>query len=237
MFSVQTIRRWLSGLVRAAMLLWLVVHFTLTVLYVTPLNPVKMQLQPLLDATIGTYFPQNWSLFAPNPLSSDQALLVRPLTASEFAKAADEGLPPDGWYDLSTPFWARFQQNRFSAYDRLIRAQSNAIRSYLTGGPEMAPWWEACRNGDQAACDYYARGLEQSRVQAGKLLARVGSAFCKDVGCDEGFAYVAVRVRERSSVPWSKRYTAQPEVRDTELGVYPVDRDVASTGLYVIGGR
>src|SRR5207302_9022584 len=59
-----------SLLIRLAALLWLVVHFGLTVAYVTPLNPLTVLLQPLLNATIGTYFSQGWGFFAPNPGAS-----------------------------------------------------------------------------------------------------------------------------------------------------------------------
>jgi hypothetical protein len=76
---VSPIRRWLSNVVRVAALIWLVTHFALTVTYVMPVNPIKLGLQPFLNATIGTYFPQNWSLFAPDPLTSDYAFLALPL--------------------------------------------------------------------------------------------------------------------------------------------------------------
>ena len=49
-------------------------------------------------------------------------------------------LPKDGWFDVSTPFWYRHhchQQNRFSAYDRLIRPQAAALRLYRTGWMEL----------------------------------------------------------------------------------------------------
>lgn len=59
------------------------VHFGLTAAYNVPLNPLKIQLQQLLQATVGTFFPQNWNLFAPNPVDSDYALLARPLTPGE----------------------------------------------------------------------------------------------------------------------------------------------------------
>ena len=45
-----------------------------------------------------------------------------------------------------------------------------------------------------------------------------------------------MRVREKLSVPWSVRYTAQPQVREIDLGVYPVDKTVAGPRLYAAEG-
>jgi uncharacterized protein DUF5819 len=228
------IGRWLGPLVRIAALAWFVVHFALTVLYVMPENPIRMGMAPVLNATIGTYFYQNWSFFAPNPISSDYALLARPLTEADENAQPAQGLPVDGWYDVSTPLWARFQQNRFSAYDRLTRPLSSAIRAYLTGGPELLPWLESCEKGDKASCVFYEDRLKKTRVEAGKTLSRIGSAVCNDLAHSGArITHVALRVRETLSVPWSERWTSKPVVRDVELGVYAVDRTVAPPGLYV----
>ena len=42
MVTWRSVRQWLPILVRIATLLWLVVHFTLTVAYVMPINPVTV---------------------------------------------------------------------------------------------------------------------------------------------------------------------------------------------------
>jgi hypothetical protein len=213
-----------------------VVHFALTIAYVTPVNPLRIELQPLLEATIGTFFAQNWRLFAPEPLTSNFALLVRPLSEPDFQTSVSEGLPSDGWYDLSTPLWARFQGNRLlGAYDRVMRPASNGVITYLTGGPSLGVWLDACRKGEDPACDFYQSQLAKARVRAGQLLARIASAFCKDVGgVDHHFTHVALRVRQTSAVPWSQRFGGRPKVDDIELGVYPVDRRVVATGLYQV---
>ena len=230
----RTVRAGLAFSARLVALAWLVVHFILTLAYVMPVNPVKIVLQPFLYATIGTYFSQNWSLFAPNPVSSDLVFLARPLTDAEVAAIPTHGLPTTGWYDLSTPLWERFQKNRFTAYDRLARPQGSSVRRYLSGGSELAPWWEACRKGDADACDFFDTQLTFARAQAAKLFAKIASAFCNDV--QSGASFVAVRVREKLSVPWSVRYTAQPQVREIDLGVYPVDKTVTGPRLYVAEG-
>lgn len=226
----------LAHLIRVLTLLWLIIHFTLTTLYVLPVNPVKLYLQPLLILTIGTYFPQNWSLFAPNPVSSNHALLVRPLSDEEFADMTTKGMPADGWYDLTSPLWSHFQQNRFSAYDRLARPQSNGIRAYFSGGPELSPWWEACKKGDPEACQFSEEQFQIRRSQASAFLSKIGSSFCNSLPQNSKINHFALRVRESSSVAWSERYTSAPIVRDLEIGIYPVDKTVISNNLYSVGG-
>lgn len=227
----QLTGRGLANVVRVGTLFWLTAHILLTLAYVMPMNPVKTPLKPLLDRTINTYFQQNWSLFAPNPVSSDTTLLARPLSRAEVAALRKQGLPKDGWYDLSMPLWTRFQQNRFSAYDRLVRPATNSIRSH--GGSDLGPWWDACRKGDKTACKYYEARLRDAREKSGRVLAKIGSAFCKDVARPgQEISHVALRVRETKSVPWSKRYTGKPVTEDRNLGVYPFDPNAVTTGMY-----
>lgn len=225
-------RYFLAMGLRVATLLWLAGHFLLTVAYVAPLNPVTAPLRPLLDGTIGTYFEQNWGMFAPNPRSGEAILLVHPLTAEQVAAIPARGLPTDGWYDLSTPLWDAFYQNRLSAYDRLARPQSRAMLAYLNGGPELGVWQESCQRGDAAACAYYDEQRTAARARAGALLARVASAALHDLGQDgDGATHVAVRARLLQAVPWSERHSATRESQDLEFGTYPLGRGVATSGV------
>jgi hypothetical protein len=223
--------RWALG-VRIAALLWLVVHFALTVAYVMPLNPVTAAMQPLLRATIGTYFPQGWSFFAPDPGWSVPVLLARPLSPAEAAAVPARGLPPDGWYDLSTPLWERFHDNRLSAYARVAYPQLKATLAHGSGGTERALLAEACQKGSALACEWSAARLEPLPADAGQLLARIGSAFCNEVVLGQDVSHVALRVRERPIAPWAERHTGQPVPREVELGVFPVDRTVVAGGLW-----
>jgi len=48
--------------VRASTLVGLIVHFAVTLLFVSPMNPLKMEYRFWANVTIGTFFPQNWSV-------------------------------------------------------------------------------------------------------------------------------------------------------------------------------
>ncbi len=233
------IRKWGIRVLKVASVMWLVAHMTLTVLFVMPLNPLKNELRPILKATIGTYFYQNWSLFAPNPVSNNHALLIRPMTAEEADIAEVKGLPETGWYDVSSPLWKRFQHNRLSAYDRLSRTHSNAVRRYLNGGVELSPLRQACFKGNTEACQVFEEQVKAARGRAKTLLVRVASALSNDLcaGQSSPCTYVALRIRETASVPWSERYTADPVTRDLEVGIFPIDKTVTPLNLFAAHDR
>lgn len=227
-----------SGAIKVATLALLALHLCLTLLYVMPQNPLRLPATALLDMTIGLYARQNWNLFAPNPVSVNHAILVKCLMSDE-VKAEMLALPrqqaTDGWFDLSRPFWMAFQSNRFSAYERVVRPQTNVIRSYLSGGSQLAPFSEACaKKNDKSACEQYEKSLTEVRRSAEPFLRKIGSAFCRDLMPAGGHSYVALRVRTTPAVPWSKRHdeSFQPESTDVSLGVYPMDWGVSLTGLY-----
>ena len=195
------------NVIRVITALWLVAHFALTTLYVFPTNPVKVTLEPLLDAAIGTYFSQSWRLFAPKPISSDYILLVRPLSDNEFSVAQTKGLPSDGWYDLSSPLLAKHQSNRFSTYGRFARVALDAVQDYLDNPDD-----------DQ---------LVQPMVE-------LASSFCKDIGqCNTN--YVALQIDKVRSKPWSERGTSKPRaVESTLVGIFLIDPSVENAHLYQI---
>ena len=148
--------------------------------------------------------------------------------------AAEGRMPSEGWYDLSTPLWEHFQQNRLTAYDRLARPQASGIRMFLNGGSQLAPWAEACRKGDDDACELFEERLTSARALARTFLVRIASAFCNDIVPHRAdVTFVALRMRERTSVPWSLRYTGERTERLLDLGVHPIDRGVVAPGLYV----
>jgi hypothetical protein len=230
---LRWILRWLGLGIRLGGLGALFVHFALTLIYVSPINPIKIALQPLVYSTIGVYFGQNWSFFAPNPISTNNTFLVRPITRQEMARLNPDALPEDNWYDLTSPLWERFHHNRFSAYERLSRPQSNGMRMYLGGGPELGPWMDACQKGDVEACHFYETQMEFYRERATELLTRIASGFSQEfLGSDQDVVAVALRIRTESVVPWSRRHVGKPAAKDLDLGVHDLVRGVAASGIY-----
>jgi hypothetical protein len=219
---------------RCATVGWLAIHFFLTVVYVMPSTPLKFELQPILSETIQRYVDQNWSLFAPNPVSSNQTLLVKCLTDDEVYDGPTHGVSAQNWHDLSTPLWQAFQGNRFSAYERVGRPHSNAIRAYLGGVPPLAPWAEACRKGDVDACGLYDHQLQVVQERATMLLRRIASSFCNRLSTSSSeFAGVAIRIKEVAVRRWSDRYEIKDLLPDyKEVGAFPIDKAIQPSPIF-----
>jgi hypothetical protein len=224
-------RHALTNVVKGAALCWLAGHFLLTALYLLPPSPPRQAVRGLLDLTIGRHFEQNWSLFAPDPIGSNYALLVRGLDAVELAAVARDGLPSDRWYDLSTPLWDAFAQNHLTAYERMSSMLLRGLLAYLDPGREEWVWAESCRRGDPASCALHAAELERLRLPATTQLVLFASAFYADLGLADRLSHVALRLRETRPPPWSERRAA-PQVMDFDLGVYPIVRGMSRSGLY-----
>jgi hypothetical protein len=215
----------LKWVVRAVAIACLAAYFALTLLFSLPLNPLKMQLEPLLYRTIGTYFPQNWSLFAPNPVSFNTKMLVQ--CRSDSAPHVDAK-----WYDLTTPLLERHQRNRFSAYERIARTQLNAVSRFLDGSPLMSQWTKACKDGSTEACDVLEQVNTELRKQSAVQIARIASSYCADVSRDAPVTTVAVRAVRTEGRPWSKRdETSATQARTFDLGTYPM-QPIVPPNLY-----
>jgi hypothetical protein len=229
-------RPWLMTLARLTSLGCLLIYGALTVAYLAPPNSLTAPLQPVLRATIGTYFEQSWSLFAPIPVSSDLALLARPMSRGEVAALPASGWPGDGWHDLSTPLWARATHNPFAADGRLRNAQVRAITAYLGRPAELDAWWIACQSGDTVACAHYTAQLQLARAEAERLLVKIASASIQhSAQAGQDISHVALRVRVIPGAPWSQRYEAGRDVFEIDVGVYPVDFGVSPPALGSFG--
>jgi hypothetical protein len=211
----------------------LAVHFALAALFVSPVNPIRIEFRELLDRTVGKYWRQDWRIFAPTPVTTDDAVLVRCLTADE---ARTGRLPEEGWYDISTPLWKRHQQDRLTAYDRLSRTATYSVRTWATGGFDSDGWYRACTAGAPGACQAWERIVAAARKANEPILIRVGSSFCTEIGRGSETDRVALRLRRTLPPPWSRRLNASPRVDDFELGIFPFDRTIVPSGVFVAGG-
>ncbi len=219
-----------TKVLQAVSVVWLVIHILLTAIYNMPMNPLKHNLLPLLNVTIGTFFNQNWSLFAPNPVAEDYILLIQPRLKS---LNQDSSKIPSVWYDASSPLWAEFQKNRFSAYDRLARNQSNAVRNTLNGDISFIPVFDACHKGDTIACRVYKELIANARKFHTEKIVLVASAFINDIKKKEdNFTHIGIRIRIKSFSPWSKRYSKNVATKDIDLGEFKYIENISSIGIY-----
>jgi uncharacterized protein DUF5819 len=218
------IRDWLANGLRVAVLAALAIHFALTGVYVLHENPLSRALAPLLDSYMNRYFDQAWGLFAPNPLSANLSLMVRPLNPVESAAVARQGVPKTGWYDLTRALWERRQRMPFSSDEALGHFHVVTIQDYLGGDPAGFSSLYACREDSAAACE--AAKAEQARAREGASLYlwRLGSGFVNARFSASAYPAMALKIHEELPMPWRERGgSGRRQTRDILLGVYATD--------------
>jgi Family of unknown function (DUF5819) len=221
MFKVSTdrtpVRRGVTTLVMVLTGLWLIVHFLFTAVYVTPQNPLKAMTSPVVLPYMNTAFRQVWTLFAPNPVRSNNSVLVKCL----HQKAEDKTSP---WLDLARPLWTAHQHNRFSAYDRLSRTITNPVRDYLSGPPTLKTVMDVCHRGNKDMCTKGEKALTDWRHAAAEELRAPLSAFCADQARALGaapFRFLAVRLSKLDPPAWPERWTGKASAQQISVGILP----------------
>ncbi len=80
-------RRHVALAVACGLAVLLIVHFTATVLYVAPTNPVRLRFEHRINAYMSPYFVQGWQMFAPGPFFEDRWLVVRARVRDESGRS------------------------------------------------------------------------------------------------------------------------------------------------------
>ncbi len=213
--SMKILDRFVLGGVAAASLAMVLVHFSVTLLYVFPLNPLKASVRVEILRYAGTLFAQNWSLFAPLPIHSNFGLFVRCQTRDKRVS---------GWFDVGSAFVEGLHNQPFGPYVRLVRVPSTAVRNYLGGDvdPDTIKAIEtSCRTSKrQGICVERDPAFAESAKVGAYELQGLASAVCADAFPGN---VAAVRTTETSSTvrPWSERDAPRWHAKTTT---------VASTG-------
>lgn len=96
----------------------LVFHFCMTLIYNAPDNPITYYYDGMIQTYMAPIFIQNWRLFAPNPISTNNYLWVR-----GYSERSDGEESFTEWVNVSTPLVEEFHHNRFTPL-RLALAQT-----------------------------------------------------------------------------------------------------------------
>lgn len=214
---------WAANVLRVIALAWLIIHFALTGVYVLDRNPLSRALAPVLDRYTDKYFSQDWELFAPNPLSANVSLMVRPLTPAESADVARLGVPATGWYDLTRALWEHRQRMPFSYDEALGHFQVVMMTDYLGGDPATFPSLYACREEGEQACRDAKASYAGARERATLYLWRLASEFVNARFPGPTYNAMALKIRQEFATPWPDRGSGRRSVRDTVIGVYARD--------------
>jgi len=173
---MRTVPRRLLALVPGLIGVVLCVHFSMTLAYLLPLNPVTLRTTALVERYMTPWFAQSWTFFAPNPINETRSLLV----ACRLRQPAGATVET-AWVDVSAPVWAAQAQQRFSAAAWLARLQAHVIQ-LSTDQEGLLDAAQRRRLAAEAAAAPQLDGLSAAedtrRALAAHLRARLGAAYC-----------------------------------------------------------
>jgi Family of unknown function (DUF5819) len=182
----------------------LVVHFTFTLAFLTPINPLKLRALPFINGYMVPLFEQRWELFAPDPLVDTRYLLV-----SCRVKRPDGGLEERPYSNMTAAYRELKHRYRLTPADRLERAQFAPIHMMMGEQDALAKRLLAHPENDTPAFQRAREAIEEDRNERGRagvqLLHRMASA-----ECDRLYGYgrskeVRVRMAIVKSPPFSRR--------------------------------
>lgn len=197
-----------------------IAHFAVTAIYLTPLNPVKLKLSPLLQAWINPLFSQNWHLFAPDPLSSNHSLVTK----------CKSGTTTSDWIDVTRAVLKRYYENRLSTAKAIAGIQVNALISVATGGApiEEPAFRKFCRDRDQDQENAFCSQLEEYALgefeRAQRILVSMATEGCEQFMEGMRVDEVFVRVTQLDFPRFSERYKPDRDGKAfiIDLGWHPV---------------
>ncbi|MEW9502416.1 DUF5819 family protein [Jeotgalibacillus marinus] len=97
-----------------------VIHFSVTAVHNTHANPLQVKYNKQLSFYIDPLFTQNWRLFAPTPMTSNNYFYVKAkLDNGNESRTTD-------WIDLVQYMYEKNNDNRFTPYNKLIRIPRGA---------------------------------------------------------------------------------------------------------------
>ncbi|PGT73591.1 hypothetical protein COD86_09790 [Bacillus cereus] len=115
------VKKYSSSLIIILIAFIFILHFTFTLLYNFPLNPISNKYNDSIQHYMSPLFKQNWKLFAPDPVSTNNILYIR----GEY-KDKNEEFKKTEWIDASTPFNTIIHNNRLTPL-RLVNSTKSSI--------------------------------------------------------------------------------------------------------------
>lgn len=103
-----------------------VAHFAAVQMMNMPMNPVKLALYAPLDGYVNPYFSQNWSFFAPNPVSDDLSTMIRGESADSSGR-----MHVTPWFDVSDTLIETAKGSPLSPIASISLALSNATVQFV----------------------------------------------------------------------------------------------------------
>ncbi|MFE8605508.1 DUF5819 family protein [Archangium violaceum] len=207
----------------AALIGVLAMHFAMTMAYLTPLNPVKLRLMPVVEGYIRPFFEQRWTLFAPNVDALTRYVLVS--CRGEDAQGVVQEQP---WVNITLPLHELKQRYRLTPADRLDRAQTVGI-SQLTPDDDEVTKKLLSKPADteqyRQAVAHVERQREHTKRLGSRVLGRVASSACASLYPSLRMQQVRVRMATIKAPSFSQRMESEAtgDTNYTELPWQPYE--------------
>jgi Family of unknown function (DUF5819) len=193
-------------------ILFLIAHIVLIILYSTPPN-VFRTVTDIQNRYVGTYFPQTWNFFAPDPVNNDYGISVQCIDSK-----SDTQTP---LLDVTTSLWKARQANRFSHYDRVARVPESLALNYSNAAFEGDFLDDMCsQNPKQPICERRDESRKANQETQRKNLVKIASSFCADV-TNSTSDKARIKLWAGLIPKWSERYSKTKTIVITnDLGIH-----------------
>jgi hypothetical protein len=189
--------------VPAVLIAALAVHFTCTLVYLMPPNPMSVRARPVVGSYMEPFFSQNWSLFAPDPVADTRLLLV-----SCRVEEPDGSATETPWANITSPLRAVKSRYRVGPANQLERAQLAPL--YMIFPPGDALIEKVASQNEEHLFDEVLAQYEEARrktlTDGTRLLTRVGSAECDRIHGTGRTREVALRMVTIEPPKFSQRH-------------------------------
>jgi hypothetical protein len=129
-------------LIAFTLYLFLFIHFSIVGLSLLPSNPINYVYKLQIRSYVDPFFTQNWNLFAPNPIASNQTLLIK------FISYTKKDSVSTNWLDIkdvvhknrTKSFWSPLQrlEKYFGSITESIIEDQIELKEYITKHPKIS---------------------------------------------------------------------------------------------------
>ncbi|MNP30074.1 hypothetical protein D3C76_1231320 [compost metagenome] len=177
-------------------------HFSIISLHAGPVNPISVKLKSFSDAYVGSWFQQNWHLFAPDPLTNNYKLYVRIKYTEE---ATEQSLfKTTGWYDATSPMIEENNKSLFSPFNKMLRISMGHINGLHIGGSDDLTLKVIEKKMEEEELDLNTLFKDQTSYQK-ESLYRLALAYSKKNFPNTHIQSVQIMTSTTEAVPYSKR--------------------------------
>lgn len=183
------------------------IHFTLTALYVLPLNPVQAKGVQLINGYMHPLFIQNWQLFAPNPLSNNVYV---------FLKAQYSDGEESEWYDLSSQSYKNNQERRISPNNRLVRIGTSAFLQAVRKDETLEKLKGKISDEELIALEE-ERGINKHQEQGIDILYSYAQPYVSKLPNSEDIEKIRIRILIEEAIPYSNKDNSEAKPERTHV--------------------